>query len=82
MPVIKVLGITFIIAMIGIGILSCGVFVIRAPEKFLNSALARHRFPPETPKSQIRAFGLVMIVGGALFLGFGSLTLFNLLTGN
>jgi threonine/homoserine/homoserine lactone efflux protein len=82
MPVFQELGIMLIIAAIGICFLGLGAYAMRTPEKFLSSPLARNRFRLETPKWQVRAFGLVMVLFGALLFWVGSLKLANQLTGN
>jgi hypothetical protein len=80
--VFKTLGIALINGVIGIAFLGLGVFAIRTPEKFLRSRLSRQQWRPETPKWQVRAFGLVMVLGGAIFLCGASFLFANLLMGN
>jgi len=78
---VKTLGIGLVVTAMGIAFIANGVYAVRAPQKYLNSAL-RYRLRPETPISQIRAIGLVALIVGVCILGVASLVFANLFAGS
>ncbi len=78
---VKTLGIGLVFTAMGIASIANGVYAFRAPQKYLNSAL-RYRMRPETPISQIRAFGLVGLIVGVGMLGVACLVFANLFAGS